>query len=221
MVNFPDFASCPLIDCTSVPETPERIRPGFAMKKITSLCCLLAILMTSLFTTAPHVARAASDHGGKIESKYDGFNHETVVMLKKMRVLCGGPTKQTCVSLVASLHCPGVQLDYVRYVKLQIVFETKDWDRRHPLNERELFVVADGEQLKLGRMSLVTQNTDTNKLIDVMSEVLEVSLSYPTFKKIAAAETVEMKVGKSNFALKEKNLAALRDLNNRVKYKQQ
>ena len=62
---------------------------------------------------------------------------------------------------------------------------------------------------------------ETNKFIDVMSEVLEVSLSYQTFTRIAAAETVEMKVGKSNFALKEKNLAALRDLNNRVKYKQQ
>ncbi|HKY30656.1 MAG TPA: hypothetical protein VJM12_22180 [Pyrinomonadaceae bacterium] len=190
------------------------------MKKITALCCLFAILVTSLFTMAPPMAGAAvSDHGGKIESKYDGFNHETVVMLKKMKVSCGGPTKQTCVSLVASLHCPGVQLDYVRYVKLQIIFETKDWDRRHPLNERELFVVADGERLKLGKMSLVKQNTDTNKLIDVMSEVLEVSISYPTFMKMASAETVEMKVGKSNFALKEKNLAALRDLNNRVKYK--
>lgn len=191
------------------------------MKKITALCCLFSILVTSLFTMAPPMAAGAavSDHGGKIESKYDGFNHETVVMLKKMKVSCGGPTKQTCVSLVASLHCPGVQLDYVRYVKLQIIFETKDWDRRHPLNERELFVVADGERLKLGRMSLVKQNTDTNKLIDVMSEVLEVSISYPTFMKMASAETVEMKVGKSNFALKEKNLAALRDLNNRVKYK--
>ena len=192
------------------------------MKKITALCCLFAILVTLLFTTVPPVARAAaSDHGGKIESKYDGFNHETVVTLKKMKVACGSATMQTCVSLVASLHCPGVQLDYVRYVKLQLIFETKDWDRRHPLNERELFVVADGERLKLGRMSLVTQNMDSNKFIDVMKEVLEVSLSYQTFMKIASSETVEMKVGKSNFALKEKNLAALRDLNNRVKYKQQ
>jgi hypothetical protein len=70
----------------------------------------------------------AFDHGGKIESKYDGFNHETVVALKKMRVRCGSALKQTCVSFAASLHCPGVQLDYVRYAKLQLIFETKDWD---------------------------------------------------------------------------------------------
>ena len=104
------------------------------------------------------------DHGGKIETKYDGFNHETVVTLKKMRVNCGGAKglkstlEQTCVSLAASLHCPGKQLDYVRYAKLQLIFETKDWDKRHPLEERELFVVADGQTLRLGRMGLVTQN---------------------------------------------------------------
>lgn len=194
------------------------------MKRITALCCLFAMLLvsaTSSLATGPTSAPAGSDHGGKIESKYDGFTRETVVTLKKMKVTCGSATKQTCVSLVASLHCPGVQLDYVRYAKLQLIFETKDWDRRHPLNERDLFVVADGETLKLGRMSLVTQGMDTNKFIDVMKETLEVSLSYQTFTRIASAETVEMKVGKSSFALKDKNLAALRDLNNRVKYKEQ
>ena len=81
-------------------------------------------------------------------------------------------------------------------------------------------MVADGERLKLGRMALVTQGQDTNKLIDVMKEVLEVSLSYQTFTKIAAAEEVEMMVGKTSFALQEKNIAALRDLNNRVKFRE-
>ncbi len=56
------------------------------------------------------------DHGGKIETKYDGFNHETVVTLKKMRVTCDGSKgmqntlNEACVSFAASLHCPGVQL---------------------------------------------------------------------------------------------------------------
>ncbi len=163
------------------------------------------------------------DHGGKIETKYDGFNHETVVTLKKMRINCEGARglrstlKQTCVSLVASLHCPGKQLDYVRYAKLQLVFDTKDWDNRHPLEERELFVVADGQRLKLGRMGLVTQDVASNQGIDRMNEVLEVSVSYKLFNTIVEAKTVEMKVGKSVFALQEKNLDALRDLNIRVR----
>ncbi len=200
------------------------------MRKTTVIfCCLFALLLPNATLlsvngragahTAPSPS-VPSDHGGKIESKYDGFNHEIVVTLKKMRVTCGSALKQTCVSFVASLHCPGVQLDYVHHAKLQLIFETKDWQRRHSLDERELFVVADGERLKLGRMALVTLDLDSNRLIDVMKEVLEVSLSYQTFAKIAAAEEVEMKVGKTSFALNEKNIAALRDLNNRVRFRE-
>lgn len=155
------------------------------------------------------------EHGGQIESKYDGFNHETVVKLRKMKVTCAGKKgnfKDTCVSLVASLHCPGIQLDYVRYATLQLNFETKDWDQRHTPDQRILMVVADGETLKLGRMELVSQNVDT-----LMSEVLQVRVPYRTFRKIALAQVIEVEVGNSKFELREKNLAALRDLNNRVK----
>jgi hypothetical protein len=50
-----------------------------------------------------------------------------------------------------------------------------------------------------------------------MKEVLEVSIPYQTFNKIAHAEIVEIKVGNTMFELREKNMAALRDLNNRVR----
>lgn len=206
------------------------------MKRIILICsCLLLLQSASLLPKSlnPSLAKSPSvsepnssplDHGGKIETKYDGFNHETVVTLKKMRITCGGAKglqstlEQTCVSLVASLHCPGKQLDHVRYAKLQLVFETKDWDRRHPLDERELFVVADGQRLRLGRMKLVTQNVASDRGIDVMKEVLEVSVPYQTFNTIAQGKTVEIKVGKTVFALQERNLDALRDLNIRVKF---
>lgn len=164
------------------------------------------------------VANLRSDN---IETKYDGFAHETTVTLKKMRVSCGGAKwsafSDACVSFVVSLHCPGVQLDYIRYAKLQLIFETKDWSSRHPLGERELIVVVDDERLKLGTMSFVKQDLGTVKTVDVMREVLEVSFPYETFKKLAAAQSVEVKVGKSTFSLSPKNIAALRDLNNRVK----
>jgi hypothetical protein len=158
----------------------------------------------------------APDHGGKIESRYDGFSHETIVTLNKMRITCGGVKgnfKDACISLVATLHCPGVQLDYVRYVSLQLVFQTKDWDQRHPLDQRQLSVVADGETLRPGQMKLVSQSVDT-----LMTEVLEVEVPYVVFTKIARAQVVEMKVGNTEFELRQQNLAALRDLNNRVKF---
>jgi hypothetical protein len=159
----------------------------------------------------------ASQHDGRIESKYDGFSHETVIALKKMRVNCaskkGTFKKDLCVNLAASLHCPGIQLDYVRHATLQLIFQTEDWDQRHPLDQRSLTVVADGETIRLGKMELVGQSVDT-----LMTETLQVTMPYRTFKKIAFAQVVEMQVGKTSFELREKNIAALRDLNNRVKF---
>jgi len=138
------------------------------------------------------------------------------VTLKKMKVTCAKPhenLKQTCVSILATLHCPGIQLDYVRHVTLQVVFETKDWDQRHPLDQRDLSMVADGETFRLGRMQLAALHTDV-----LMTETLQGELPYSTFKKIALAEIVEIQVGKSRFELRSNNLAALRDLNNRIKF---
>ena len=159
-----------------------------------------------------------SNHGGKIESKYDGLSHETVSTLKKMKVTCAGMKdmlKDTCVSVSTSLHCPGVQLDYVRYAKLQLIFETKQWNQRHAPEERELVVVTDATTLRLGRMRLVSENVDI-----LMTETLETTISYDVFKKIVSGEVVEMAVGKNRFELRQKNLEALRDLNNRVKISQ-
>jgi hypothetical protein len=117
------------------------------------------------------------------------------------------------VSILATLHCPGVQLDYVRQVTLQVVFETKDWDQRHALDQRDLSLVADGETFRLGRMQLAALHTDV-----LMTETLQGELPYKTFKKMALSEIVEIQVGKSRFELRDKNLAALRDLNNRIKF---
>jgi len=165
----------------------------------------------------PEAVHALSDdHGGEIVSKYDGFNHETVLTLKKMNVTCARlheNLKQSCISMSATLHCPGIQLDYVHHVTLQVVFETKDWDQRHPLDQRNLSVVADGQTFRLGQMQLAALHTDV-----LMTETLQSELPYSIFKKIALSEIVELQVGKSTFQLRNKNLDALRDLNNRVKF---
>src|ERR1043166_4637862 len=100
-------------------------------------------------------------HGGKIETKYDGFNYETVMRLEKMKVSCDGfkdKFKDACVSIEVSLHCPGTQLNYVRYVMLQVVFENKDWVHFHGPDQRDLVVVTDTETLKLGKMAPVMKN---------------------------------------------------------------
>ena len=187
---------------------------AFSVSCLLALSSLLYSVPATIAEASATVVRDASNHGGKIDSKYDGLNYETVSTLRKMNVTCSAKDmlKDTCVSVSASLHCPGVQLDYVRNAKLQVIFENKNWHQRHPPEERDLVVVVDATTLRLGRMRLVSQNIDT-----LMTEIFEATISYDVFKKIASGQVVEMAVGKSRFELRQKNLEALRDLNNRVK----
>ena len=184
-------------------------------------CGLVLVHPTAILSQGQSSKPAAQNpinHGGKIESKYDGFNYETVVRLQKMKASCDGIRdkfmEDGCVSIDVSLHFPGVQLNYVRNVTLQIMFENKDWVHFHPLDQRDLSVVINTETLKLGRMRLA--NTATPGKWDTKIEVLEATIPYAVFKKIALAESVEMRVGEGAFELREKNRLALRDLDSRV-----
>jgi len=156
-------------------------------------------------------------HGGKIETRYDGFNYETVMRLRKMKVNCDGlkdKFKDACVSIEVSLHCPGTQINYVRDVTLQVVFENKDWIHFHPPDQRDLSVVTDTETLKIGRMSPVSK--DQPGVWDTKVEILEAKMPYAVFKKIVNAQSVGIQVGRDAVELREKNIAALKDLNSRV-----
>ncbi|HJQ33071.1 MAG TPA: hypothetical protein VJ866_12865 [Pyrinomonadaceae bacterium] len=191
-------------------------------RTITHFCVFLTLLAAACAQAAGQTA-PPQDHGGKIESNYDGFARETVVALRRMSVTCEGvrglqsTLKGVCVSLQAELHCPGKQLDYVRQATLRLTFETKDWDSRHPLNQRDLSAVADGETLRLGRMTLVSNAVADSWFAEDAKEILEVSVPYELFLKLSQAEHVELSVGRTTFALRDKNVAALRDLNNRVR----
>lgn len=178
---------------------------------------LLLLHPSTVQLQQPSPAQKPIDHGGKIETKYDGFNFETVMRLKKMKVNCDGfkdKFKDGCVSMEMMLHLPGQQLNYVKTVTWQVVFDNKDWVHFHGPDQRDMIVVTDTETLKLGRMAPVSTNTPGSW--DTKVETLEIKIPYKTFKKIAHAETVEMRVGKSVLELREKNLLAMRDLDSRV-----
>lgn len=189
-------------------------------KAILAICCAFvlthptAILSQGQSTTD---AEKRAKHGGKIETKYDGFNYETVLRLKKMKVTCDGfkdKFKDACVSMEIALHCPGTQLNFVRNVTVQLFFENKDWVHFHPPDQRDLSVVIDSGTLRLGRMQRPT--VETPGTWNTKVEILETTIPYDAFKKIMASEKVEMQVGKDLFELREKNLDALRDLGGRV-----
>ena len=198
------------------------------MKRFFTLCCVCLTLVAGVCAQASRqsVEPLPLDHGGKIESNYDGFARETVITLKRMSVTCGAAKgtasimKGVCVSLQATLHCPGKQLDYVRRASLRLTFEAKNWDARHPVGERDLSAVADGETIRLGRMSLLSQGVRESWLAEDAKETLEVSVPYDKFLKLARAAYVELSVGKTTFPLRDKNVAAFRDMSNRVKLPQ-
>ena len=118
------------------------------------------------------------------------------------------------MSIDVTLHCPGTQLNFVRDVSLQVIFETKDWGLRHPVDQRELSVVADGETFRLGKMQLITQKDEPMK--EMMIETFETTITYKVFKKMASAATVQVQVGKSGVEFRDKNILALHDLDSRV-----
>ncbi|HXQ34593.1 MAG TPA: hypothetical protein VN843_11330 [Anaerolineales bacterium] len=176
-----------------------------------------AVLLFQPAGANPQTPPEPVKHGGKIEVKYDGFNYETVMRLRKMKVNCDGlkdTFKDACVSIEVALHCPGTQVNYVRNVTLQVVFENKDWVHLHPPDQRDLTVVTDSETLRLGRMSPVSASRPGNWETKV--EILEAKISYENFKKIALSQSVGIQVGNNALELREKNRAALKDLNNRV-----
>lgn len=162
-------------------------------------------------------AQTPVKHGGKIESKYDGFTYETIMRLQKMKVSCDGiKDKFTdgCVSIEVALHMPGMQLNYVRSVTLMVIFENQDWVRTHPLDQRNLSISTYDKTYKFGRMELVTNKKPGTW--DTKIERLQATIPYDTFKKIIESDTIEIQVGNGSVMLREKNIAALRDLNNRV-----
>lgn len=163
------------------------------------------------------LAQSVVKHGGKIESKYDGFTYETLMRLQKMKVSCDGiKDKFTdgCVSIEVTLHMPGMQLNYVRNVTLMVVFENQDWVRGHPLDQRNLSISTYDKTYRFGRMELVTNKKPGTW--DTKIERLQATIPYETFKQIIESDTIEIQVGNGSVMLRDKNIAALRDLNNRV-----
>jgi hypothetical protein len=182
-------------------------------KAVSFLLCAAIILIQSSTT----FSQTPIDHGGKIVTKYDGFKFETVMRLQKMKVTCDGftgPFKDFCVSIDVTLHCPGIQIDHVKNVTLQLLFETRAWNFPHPPDQRELSVVADTTTFRLGKMRLIRPANADPK--EKTLETLEATVPYDLFRKIVQSESIEFQVGSSKFELREKNVAALRDLNSRV-----
>ena len=195
------------------PNKPILLGGDIVMWRIVLVIGLVVLFLPS----ATRAQSAAPKHGGKIESRYDGFNYETLAQLRKMKVSCDGVGdmfKDSCVSIDVTLHFPGSQFNYVRNVTLQVIFENKDWVRIHPPEQRDLSISTESQTFRFGRMGLITRKQPGTW--DSKIEILEATIPYEAFKKISQATQVDIKVGPGSVTLRDKNVAALRDLNSRV-----
>lgn len=185
------------------------------MKKLAFVLACASVLVFQPTAALPQEQQPVK-HGGKIETKYDGFNHETVMRLRKMKINCDGfkdKFKDACVSIEIALHCPGTQLNYVKQVTIQVIFTNKDWVHLHPPDQRDLTAVTDTETLRLGRMTPAPRPTGT---WDTKEEILEATIPYEMFKKMALSQSLEIRVGRDSVELRKNNVAALKDLDSRV-----
>ena len=209
--SLPDGSALILHHCQLT--KPSRILGGIIMSRFfLVLTCSLMMFSVPVRAQSPVVK-----HGGKIDSKYDGFTHETVMRLRKMKVNCDGikdKFKDACVSIDVALHLPGMQLNHVRNVTLLVIFENQDWVRTHPPEQRDLSISTYDQTFRFGRMELIT-NTKPGTW-DTKIETLKATIPYEKFKKIIQSDTLEIQVGNDAVMLRDKNIAALRDLNNRV-----
>jgi len=84
------------------------------MRRILLVLSCAALLVFQPAGAKPQTPQTPVKHGGKIETRYDGFNYETVMRLRKMKVNCDGfkdKFKDACVSIEVMLHCPGTQVN--------------------------------------------------------------------------------------------------------------
>src|SRR5262245_47214132 len=182
-----------------------------AMRKVLLIVTLGSLVFLPAAIAAPATVQQEQTvkHDGKIETNYDGITSETVMRLRKMKVTCScfkDNFKDGCISIDVALHLPGTQLNYVKSVTLQVVFETKNWQQRHSPDQRDLAVIVDAETLRLGRMNLVPKGDTT--MDEKMVETLEAEVPYDVFKKIALSESVAMQIGSGTVELRDKNRAA-------------
>lgn len=143
----------------------------------------------------------------RISQKYDKFKDTTRVTLKLYNV--GGSSDSAFyggrLSMAASFVFRGQQLQAApEDVVMSFTSTSQEWQY---LYSRDLYAIVDGERMSLGtaeRFSEVGRGT--------VQEELVLLIPLDTFARIANATTVEMKLGRKEFALKEEHLKRFRDL---------
>jgi hypothetical protein len=110
--------------------------------------------------------------------------------------------------IFVSFSYPGRTMQTPPDVIIMILASTSAGARYEDDNQRNLLAWADGESLDLGAMQLFY----TYRGLGYVTEGMKLAVPVKTFTQIMNAQQVKMKLGWSEFELRESDLHALRDL---------
>lgn len=145
-------------------------------------------------------------HDKNIETKYDRFKDKTTMVVRAGEVydFYGGS-----IDIVALTSYPGQTPIPTEEVFVYFYYSGKEW---FFLKYHDWAVLADGARLDVPDMKRV----DSDVRRGYVSEILGTAISFGDFAKMLSANVVEMKVGRAQFQVKEKQLEALRDFASRL-----
>jgi hypothetical protein len=137
--------------------------------------------------------------------KYDPAKNETTIDVPSMLVF---GEQLDGLRIFVSFSYPGRTMQTPPDVIIMILASTSAGARYEDDNQRNLLAWADGESLDLGAMQLFY----TYRGLGYVTEGMKLAVPVKTFTQIMNAQQVKMKLGWSEFELRESDLHALRDL---------
>jgi hypothetical protein len=165
-------------------------------------------------------------YDGKIVTTYDTGKAQTIVLIQLMDIKEAevaefvnvySPTGQTYDYLAITwfFAYPGKTFATPKSVSVGFAYEAQHPER---YESRKLTAKIDGEKVELGKMDemgerkLVTRHAKPN----YVRGLLEMTIPYELFLRLANAKKVKMKLGEFEFDLSKDHLNAMRDLASRT-----
>jgi hypothetical protein len=141
--------------------------------------------------------------------KYDPAKNESTIDVPSMLVF---GEQLNGLRMFVSFSFPGRKMPATPEVVTLILASTSKSPKYEDGDQRDLTAWADGETVNFGRMQLFY----TYRGLGYVIEGMKLAVPVKTFTQIVNAQQVKMKLGWSEFQLRESHLEALRDLGRRA-----
>ena len=206
---------------------PLNFLKGIFMKALIRLLVPTAIVLACLGTSYAQGERAPNpiapqhidDPREFISTKYDKSKDATVVQLNPILV---SDEEYFASAYLLTVHNLFMQAYFVYQGKtpsappsVVMTFVSLKHAQRYYQKDRNLSFTVDGAPLDIGEAQLVQFQAMGD---NVLKEILSIEVPYDKFKSIANAKKLKMKLGKTEWDLKKKQLKALRDLAGRMQH---